>query len=119
MRKLIGKFRNCTLTTQIVLCIYVATIYLNVGYLVVYSFEPGIQETTATLITRSVIDWYGLHSIFGEFPQKPSSHADFIVFVMMWPFIIVAFGIINIVFTIGVVVKYLATGGLLKWSGLI
>ena len=104
-------------------CLWVAAavVYLNIGYLCMYSFDSTASQTALSNSVYKTVDFMGYIGRPGKGALK-NWLAYFILyglFSLFWPFILLICWTVNFAVLSWKVLVWLATGGFWKWLGLL
>lgn len=96
----------------------IAVIYVNIGVLVAYSLDGNVEQTPTTYLIRKSLNWWYAPPVV-HFAWDPFT-------ILLWPLLVclLLFGnIMDTLFLTGAAIwtaaKWLFTGGLLEWLGII
>ncbi len=90
-------------------------VYLNIGYLIAYSFDPMTSKTAMTKAVYRMIDFYDVVGYSKPFADKGDIISAYSSMSLFWPlFVIILWGA-NLVMVLWNVLVWFFTGGILRW----
>ena len=97
--------------TRIVLLVFGAILYLNIGYFMAYSLDSSVQSTIVSKICYRIVDFAGF---VGK--AQNIDNGFYMTFVVFWPLLFVSW-IINFGYLVYLISIWLITGGFFRWLG--
>lgn len=100
----------------VILGIIALVVYLNIGYLVAYSFDSTVSQTAISKAVHKTIDFMNFIGMDKSYKEFDAAQAlTYLCVIILWPVLVLFFFVINLVVLLWTVLLWLVTGGVFRW----